>query len=166
MKSRPGQGLTVKAKKIRLQQNDHVSRRTQRSPHTRREQHRPSPNPTLAASSTPTIGHTMPLQTPTGIWPVLYAYFDEHNQLDRESMRIQVEQTLAAGAPGIVILGLATEVKRLSRAEREQIVNWAREDIARRVPLAVTVTGDTTEEQTEFGNWAISQGAQWLILQP
>jgi 2-keto-3-deoxy-L-arabinonate dehydratase len=108
----------------------------------------------------------MPLQTPAGIWPVLYAYFDEHNQLDRESMRIQVEQTLVAGAPGIVILGLATEVKRLSRAEREQIVHWAREDIAQRVPLAVTVTGDTTEEQTEFGNWAIAQGAQWLILQP
>src|ERR1700734_1389196 len=39
MKSRPGQGLTVIGKKIRLKQNDHASRRTQRSPHTRREQH-------------------------------------------------------------------------------------------------------------------------------
>ena len=39
MKSRPGQGLTVKAKKIQLKQNDHASRRTQRSPHTRRAQH-------------------------------------------------------------------------------------------------------------------------------
>jgi hypothetical protein len=52
MKSRPGQGLTVISKKIRHKQNDHASRRTQRSPHTRREQHRPSPNPTLAASTT------------------------------------------------------------------------------------------------------------------
>ena len=49
MKSRPGQGLTVISKKIRLKQNDHASRRTQRSPHTRREQH-PS---TLAVRSTP-----------------------------------------------------------------------------------------------------------------
>src|ERR1700722_11480986 len=39
MKSRPGQGLTVISKKIRLKQNDHASRRTQRSPHTRRAQH-------------------------------------------------------------------------------------------------------------------------------
>src|ERR1700722_20513767 len=53
MKSRPGQGLTVISKKIRLKQNDHASRRTQRYPHTRREQHRPSPSPTLAGSSTP-----------------------------------------------------------------------------------------------------------------
>jgi hypothetical protein len=39
MKSRPGQGLTVISKKIRLKQNDHASRRTQYYPHTRREQH-------------------------------------------------------------------------------------------------------------------------------
>src|ERR1700732_2927758 len=53
MKSSPGQGPTVISKKIRPKQNDHARRRTQRSPHTRREQHRPSPDPTLAASSTP-----------------------------------------------------------------------------------------------------------------
>src|ERR1700733_3916248 len=46
MKSRPGQGLTVISKKIRPKQNDHASRRTQRSPHTRREQHPPTPTPT------------------------------------------------------------------------------------------------------------------------
>src|ERR1700727_1114055 len=45
MKSRPGQGLTVISKKIRLKQNDHASRRTQRSPHTRREQHRTKATP-------------------------------------------------------------------------------------------------------------------------
>src|ERR1700722_13476373 len=51
MKSRPGQGLTVISKKILPMQNDHASRRTQRSPHTRREQHRLNPkrkNPTFA----------------------------------------------------------------------------------------------------------------------
>jgi 2-keto-3-deoxy-L-arabinonate dehydratase len=101
-----------------------------------------------------------------GIWPVLYAFFDEQDRLDRNAMRIQVDKTLEAGATGIVILGLATEVKRLSRAERESIVNWARDDIDGRVPLAVTVTGDTPEEQIEFGAWAVAQGAQWLILQP
>ncbi|MFK4448003.1 dihydrodipicolinate synthase/N-acetylneuraminate lyase [Caballeronia udeis] len=42
--------------------------------------------------------------SPAGIWPVLYAYFDEHNQLDRDAMRVQVERTIAAGAPGIVTL--------------------------------------------------------------
>src|ERR1700679_2776950 len=48
MKSRPGQGLTVISKKIRPKQNDHASRRTQRSPHTRREQHPVHPSPTAS----------------------------------------------------------------------------------------------------------------------
>lgn len=104
--------------------------------------------------------------SPSGIWPVLYAYFDHDNLLDRNSMRIQVERTIAAGAPGIVVLGLATEVQQLSRGEREQIVEWAHQDIRHRVPLAVTVTGDTPETQIEFGNWAVAHGARWLILQP
>src|SRR5580658_4801512 len=52
MKSRPGQGLTGISKKIRLKQNDHTSRRTQRSPHTRRAQHPLNASPTLAARST------------------------------------------------------------------------------------------------------------------
>jgi 2-keto-3-deoxy-L-arabinonate dehydratase len=104
--------------------------------------------------------------SPAGIWPVLYAYFDKHNHLDRNAMRVQVERTIAAGAPGIVVLGLATEVQRLSRSEREQIVDWAHEDIGSRVPLAVTVTGETPESQIEFGTWSAMHGAQWLILQP
>jgi 2-keto-3-deoxy-L-arabinonate dehydratase len=104
--------------------------------------------------------------SPAGIWPVLYAYFDNQNHLDRNAMRVQVEQTIAAGAPGIVVLGLATEVQRLSRSEREQIADWAHEDIGFRVPLAVTVTGETPEAQIEFGNWCAVHGAQWLILQP
>ena len=104
--------------------------------------------------------------SPAGIWPVLYAYFDKNNHLDRNAMRLQVERTIAAGAPGIVVLGLATEVQRLSRSEREKIVDWAHEDIGSRVPLAVTVTGETPEAQIEFGNWSVTHGAQWLILQP
>jgi hypothetical protein len=45
MKSRPGQGLTEISKKIRLRQNDHASRRTQRSRHTRRRPKPPKPLP-------------------------------------------------------------------------------------------------------------------------
>src|ERR1700678_1551652 len=65
MKSRPGQGLTEISKKIRHKQNDHASRRTQRYPHTRREQHRPSPNPTPAPIKTAPPQPIPPSPTPT-----------------------------------------------------------------------------------------------------
>jgi 4-hydroxy-tetrahydrodipicolinate synthase len=105
-------------------------------------------------------------QPPGGIWPVLYAYFDTHNRLDREAMRTQVDATIAAGAPGIVIAGLATEVHRLSPEERHQIIDWAVADIAGRVPLAVTITGDTVDAQSALADYAIERGASWIILQP
>ena len=34
-----------------------------------------------------------------GIWPILFAYFDAGNRLDREAMRRQVQAALAWGAP-------------------------------------------------------------------
>jgi 2-keto-3-deoxy-L-arabinonate dehydratase len=106
------------------------------------------------------------VQPPGGIWPVLYAYFDESNRLDRNAMRAQVDATINAGAPGIVILGLATEVHRMSLAEKHQVIHWASEDVAGRVPLAVTITGDTVDAQVALAGHAITCGASWLILQP
>ncbi|MFC0401030.1 dihydrodipicolinate synthase family protein [Paraburkholderia rhizosphaerae] len=104
--------------------------------------------------------------SPAGMWPVLYAYFDAHNTLDRDAMRRQVEATIAAGARGIVILGLATEVNRLSLDEKYCVIDWAASDIASRVPLAVTVTGDSVDAQVALADYAATRGATGLILQP
>jgi 4-hydroxy-tetrahydrodipicolinate synthase len=106
------------------------------------------------------------MQPPGGIWPVLYAYFDAFNRPDRDAMRAQVDATINAGASGIVILGLATEVHRMSLAEKHQIIDWASEDIGGRVPLAVTITGDTVDAQVALASYAVTRDASWLILQP
>ncbi|CAB3756839.1 dihydrodipicolinate synthase family protein [Paraburkholderia humisilvae] len=104
--------------------------------------------------------------SPAGMWPVLYAYFDAHNRLDRDTMRRQVDATITAGASGIVILGLATEVNRLSLEEQHCLIDWAATDIASRVPLAVTVTGDTVDAQVALADYADRRGATGLVLQP
>src|ERR1700722_14883943 len=67
MKSRPGQGLTEISKKIRHKQNDHASRRTQRSPHTPREQHplhTPAPPPPPRAAPRPPSPRAAPRPKP------------------------------------------------------------------------------------------------------
>lgn len=101
-----------------------------------------------------------------GIWPILFAYFDASDRLDRQAMRRQVEASLAWGAPGIAVLGVATEVGKLSVDERRDVIRWAAEDIAGRVPLAVTIAGETVAAQRELADYAVSQGATFLILQP
>jgi 4-hydroxy-tetrahydrodipicolinate synthase len=101
-----------------------------------------------------------------GIWPILYAFFTAENRLDRAAMRRQAEICVAGGADGMAVLGLATEVAKLSPAERRQVVEWAAEDLAGRLKLAVTIFGATPEEQCEAVAHAAASGAAWVILQP
>ncbi len=101
-----------------------------------------------------------------GIWPILFAYFDENDRLDRQAMRRQIACAVAAGAPGVAVLGLATEIGKLSGDERHILVQWAAEDLDGRAPLAVTVSGASAQEQRALAEFAIAHGAAYLILQP
>jgi 4-hydroxy-tetrahydrodipicolinate synthase len=101
-----------------------------------------------------------------GIYPILYAYFGRDGRLDEAAMRKQVRCCLAGGAQGIAVLGLATEVNKLSPVEKREVVRWAAEEIAGRVPLAVTVAEATAEQAARFVLDAEKLGANWCILQP
>ncbi len=105
-------------------------------------------------------------QHPTGIYPMLYAFFSSDGSLDRGAMRRQVQACVDNRAHGVAVLGLATEVVKLSSQERHQLVEWVSEDLAGRLPLAVTVFGETVGEQVGFARHAQRCGADWVILQP
>ena len=57
-----------------------------------------------------------------GIYPVLYALFDDRGTLDRTAMQAQVEHCIAAGAHGIMVLGLVTEVHKMDVNEHHDAV--------------------------------------------
>jgi 2-keto-3-deoxy-L-arabinonate dehydratase len=102
----------------------------------------------------------------SGIYPMMYSFFGRDGSLDRGAMRRQVQACLRGGAHGIAVLGLATEVGKLSAQERRQLVEWVTQDAGGAVPIAVTVSEPTVDAQAEFANWAKGQGAGWVILQP
>lgn len=66
----------------------------------------------------------------------------------------------------MAVMGLATEVAKLSATERAMVIEWAAEDLAGRIPLAVTIFGATTQEQCAAVTHAAANGAQWVVLQP
>ena len=103
---------------------------------------------------------------PRGIYPMLYAFFNSCGSLDRQATRRQVQAFVGNGAHGMAVLGLGTEVGKLSDAERRQLVDWVAEDLDGRLPLAVTVNAPTVDAQVGFANFAHSRGASWVILQP
>lgn len=101
-----------------------------------------------------------------GVYPVLYAFHRADGTIDAEAMRRQVEHCLAAGAHGLMALGLITEVGKHTTAERHAIVAIVAEALARRRPLMVTVGEATQESQLAFAREARRNGADVIILQP
>ncbi len=100
-----------------------------------------------------------------GIHCVLYALFDADERLDRQAMAAQVDHVRAQGADGITVLGLATEVAKLTFDEKCDLIRWARFD-APDLPLSVTIAGNSVAEQQALVAVAEDAGASWLILQP
>jgi dihydrodipicolinate synthase/N-acetylneuraminate lyase len=101
----------------------------------------------------------------SGVHCVLFALWDAHERLDRGAMRAQAEWALAHGAEGIVILGLATEVGKLTHAEKRDLIGWAAEDCGGR-PLSVTIAANSVAEQRTLLQAAEDAGAALAILQP
>jgi 2-keto-3-deoxy-L-arabinonate dehydratase len=101
----------------------------------------------------------------SGIHCVLFALFDVGERLDRAAMRAQAHYVREAGAHGLTILGLATEVSKLTYPERCDLIRWARAD-APDLPLSVTIAGNSIAEQQALVAAAEAEGADWLIIQP
>ncbi len=102
----------------------------------------------------------------SGIWPILYSFFGEDGNLDRAAMRCQVQACSTQNIQGLAVLGLATEVHKLTSDEQLKILKWAVEDLQGKLPLAVTVSGPDASAQLQFAKKASYLGASWLILQP
>jgi 4-hydroxy-tetrahydrodipicolinate synthase len=97
---------------------------------------------------------------------MLYAFFDDRGVLRQDPFRLQVDVALGTQAAGVAILGLGTEVSKLTFDERIEVLEVVAKHIDGRKPLLATVYGDTTTEQIEFSKRAIQSGASALMLQP
>jgi 4-hydroxy-tetrahydrodipicolinate synthase len=97
---------------------------------------------------------------------MLYAFFDDHGALRQDPFRVQVDAALGTQAAGVAILGLGTEVSKLSFDERIEVLEVVAKRIDGRKPLLATVFGNTITEQIEFSKRAIQSGASALMLQP
>ncbi len=101
-----------------------------------------------------------------GIYPMIYTFFDHAGRIDRQALKRQLDACVAGGVHGIAILGIVTEFNKLDVNERRQLVEWTAEDLAGRVPLAVTINELSVHGQIEMAKAAADARADWIILQP
>lgn len=101
-----------------------------------------------------------------GIHAVLYALFDRDEHTDLGAMRAQAQLMVDLGTHGVTVLGLATEVQKLSEHERIEIIEAVAQDVVGHIPFSVTLTGNNFAEQRRIATCAVKEGAEFLILQP
>jgi 2-keto-3-deoxy-L-arabinonate dehydratase len=101
-----------------------------------------------------------------GIYPMLVPFYLPGDHVDPAMLRRQVELAVACGCHGLGVMGLGTEVNKLSTTERRETLAVVAESLAGRLPLSVTIGENTARGQIEFGRYAAELGASWLILQP
>lgn len=99
-------------------------------------------------------------------YPMLYAFFGASGDVLRAPFTCQIDAAIAAGASGVAVLGLGTEVGKLSLTEQRQIIEWVVADLQGRLPLAVTVAAGDIADAIASARFAVAAGASWLILQP
>ena len=101
-----------------------------------------------------------------GVYPMLLAYYRADGELDLPAIASQADVLVRHGAHGCAVMGLGTEVNKLSGAERRQIIDGVAERLNGRLPFSVTVGENSVAGQIEFARAAQAVGADWLVLQP
>jgi dihydrodipicolinate synthase/N-acetylneuraminate lyase len=102
----------------------------------------------------------------SGIYQILHTPFDEAGRIDWASYGAQIDYCLAAGVHGLVAPAMASEFFSLSDAERFEVVAFATERIARRVPFIAAVQGITLPIALGFAEHAVAHGAAGLMAMP
>lgn len=93
-----------------------------------------------------------------GVMPIPVTTFGSDGALDLDGMRSQVEFCLGHGAHGILYPGVVSEFYTLTDAERRSAVETVVAAVAGRVPVAVGVTGASTETAVAFTRHAAGLG--------
>ncbi len=101
-----------------------------------------------------------------GIYQILQTPFDDEGAIDWDSFARQIDFCMAAGVQGLVTPALASEFFTLSDAERRQVVEFAADAIAGRVPFVVAVQGLNRHIALEFADHACQQDATALMAMP
>ncbi len=101
-----------------------------------------------------------------GVHAIVYALFCKDESIDAGAMAAQVAYCHAAECHGVAVLGLATEVLKLTPGERRMMIEIVGRANAGKKPFGVTIAGNSIGEQSELARIAQENGADWLIVQP
>jgi dihydrodipicolinate synthase/N-acetylneuraminate lyase len=108
----------------------------------------------------------MPMPKPfEGVFPILVTPFDTNGRIDEESLRREVDYVVAAGVDGVGV-AMASEILKLTEAERDQLIRWVVDQARGRVPIVVNTGGPASDVAVFYSKRAQELGVDALMCQP
>jgi 4-hydroxy-tetrahydrodipicolinate synthase len=98
-----------------------------------------------------------------GIITVLNTPFTEQNEIDRDGLQRHVRYALEAGVAGFLVPALASEVYKLSAAERRILVEDVVCAVGGRVPVIGSATANTASERVTAAAHCIEAGCDGVL---
>lgn len=101
-----------------------------------------------------------------GIFAIPATPFEDDSELDRDSLRREVDFCVASGVQGIVYPVMASEFFTLSDEERLEVMPIVTRQARGRVPVVLGVSGVSTQAAVRFAEAARECGADAVIAMP
>jgi 1-pyrroline-4-hydroxy-2-carboxylate deaminase len=101
-----------------------------------------------------------------GVFPALTTKFTSNDELDLPLFEKNLQAQLDAGVHGIVLGGTLGEASVLSTNEKEQLVKFAVEKTAGKVPVVLNIAEGSTREALQQAKYAKEWGARGLMILP
>ncbi|MEP7254988.1 MAG: dihydrodipicolinate synthase family protein [Ferruginibacter sp.] len=102
----------------------------------------------------------------TGVFPALTTKFTADDQLDFPLFEKNLNAQLDAGVNGIVLGGTLGEASVLTTAEKEQLIKFAVEKCAGKVPVVLNIAEGSTKEALQQAEYAKAWGAKGIMILP
>lgn len=106
------------------------------------------------------------MTTVQGVFSVLPTPFTPGDRVDTDSLKRVVDLYLAAGVHGLTILGVTSEVVKLTDAERRLVQDTVLAHTAGRVPVVAGATAAGTAAAAEYARKAKAAGAAAVMVSP
>ncbi|MBS1487506.1 MAG: dihydrodipicolinate synthase family protein [Bacteroidetes bacterium] len=101
-----------------------------------------------------------------GVFPALTTKFTSDDRLDLPLFEKNVKAQLDAGVQGIIIGGSLGEASTLDHHEKIDLVKFANEKVAGRVPVIMTIAEGSTRMAVSLASDAAQAGASGLMVLP
>lgn len=107
----------------------------------------------------------MKTETMRGVYPILVTPFYEDGRIDEESLRRLVDFNIEAGVHGVGV-ALASEIYKLSEAERDLVTQVVVEQTAGRAKVVINTGAPGTDLAVLYSRRAQELGADALMILP